>query len=331
MGSAGSNQPPVGYEQRIAGIDFSQRVARDGYLWWYVDAISDDGRRAMTLIIFVGSVFSPYYAAARRRDAGEPENHCAFNMILYGPGGRKKWSMTERPRSALERSETCLRIGPSQVRWDGQRLIAEINEVCTPFPRRMHGTVTVTPAPLTGHSLWLDSLGRHRWHPLAPIAQVKVDMKSPAERWEGRGYLDSNEGNEPLPQGFSGWDWSRETLPGGDCRVRYETRAHAAQPRRLSLRFRPDGSLIADDDSCSTAVLPSTNVWRIPRQTLTDTASPWPSVERTLEDTPFYARSLVRIGDGEAQRHAVHESLCLRRFEQRWVQTLLPFRMPRWR
>ncbi len=33
-----------------------------GYAWWYVDALSDDGRHGLTLIAFIGSVFSPYYA-----------------------------------------------------------------------------------------------------------------------------------------------------------------------------------------------------------------------------------------------------------------------------
>ncbi len=50
---------------------------------------------------------------------------------------------------------------------------------------------------------------------------------------------------------------------------------------------------------------------------------------RTLEDAPFYARSLVRpalLGERVA---AVHESLSLDRFRTGWVQMLLPFRMPR--
>jgi carotenoid 1,2-hydratase len=50
---------------------------------------------------------------------------------------------------------------------------------------------------------------------------------------------------------------------------------------------------------------------------------------RTLEDTPFYARSLIEATiDGEHGR-GLHESLDMRRFTQPWVQTLLPFRMPR--
>ncbi len=42
-------------------------VARRGYAWWYIDAVSDCGSHALTIIAFVGSVFSPYYAWARRK------------------------------------------------------------------------------------------------------------------------------------------------------------------------------------------------------------------------------------------------------------------------
>jgi carotenoid 1,2-hydratase len=49
---------------------------------------------------------------------------------------------------------------------------------------------------------------------------------------------------------------------------------------------------------------------------------------RTVEDTPFYARSMV-MGGGPESEQVVHESLSLDRFASRWVQTLLPFRM--WR
>jgi carotenoid 1,2-hydratase len=336
MGSAGDSGLPQGYTAADATIDFTRPVAAGGYLWWYLDAISDDGTQAMTLIVFIGSVFSPYYHSARRRGPADPENHCAFNTILYGPGNRKRWSMTERSNANLERRPHALQIGPSRLTWDGTELIARIDERCAPFPRRMRGTITLTPTPLTGHSLWLDRLGRHRWHPLAPVSRVRVAMDSPSVHWEGNGYLDSNEGNEPLARGFSGWDWSREPSADGGCRVLYETRAEHAQPQRLALRFGTDGSLQEDRQPLSSHELPRTPVWRMARRTLQesdrDSGSGGAAVHRTLEDTPFYARSLVhRPGDGEAAIHAMHESLCMRRFEQRWVQTLLPFRMPRWR
>ena len=68
--------------QRDAGPCFDQAVDPGGYAWWYIDAVSDDRRHGLTVIAFVGSVFSPYYAWTGRRD---PLNHCAVNVALYGP------------------------------------------------------------------------------------------------------------------------------------------------------------------------------------------------------------------------------------------------------
>ena len=50
---------------------------------------------------------------------------------------------------------------------------------------------------------------------------------------------------------------------------------------------------------------------------------------RTLEDAPFYTRSLVRSAMHGTSVLGVHESLDLDRFASRWVQLMLPFRMPR--
>ena len=68
------------------GFGFDRDVPHDGYAWWYLDAVSDNGEYALTLIAFVGSVFSPYYAWARRRAGvagADPNQHCAFNVGLY--------------------------------------------------------------------------------------------------------------------------------------------------------------------------------------------------------------------------------------------------------
>ena len=57
-----------------AALRFDTPVPDGGYAWWYLDALSDDGRHGLTVIAFIGSVFSPYYAWARtsraRRCAG---------------------------------------------------------------------------------------------------------------------------------------------------------------------------------------------------------------------------------------------------------------------
>mgnify|MGYP000753538193 CR=1 FL=1 len=85
------------------------------------------------LIAFVGSVFSPYYAWARRQGRAEPEHFCALNVALYGPRG-KRWAMTERGRGAVQRTATSLSIGPSQMRWDRDELTIEIDERSAPLP-----------------------------------------------------------------------------------------------------------------------------------------------------------------------------------------------------
>ena len=60
-------------------------IAPGGYAWWYVDALSADRRHGLTVIALLGSVFSPYYARARRRDpAADPLQYCAMNVALYG-------------------------------------------------------------------------------------------------------------------------------------------------------------------------------------------------------------------------------------------------------
>jgi carotenoid 1,2-hydratase len=53
-------------------------------------------------------------------------------------------------------------------------------------------------------------------------------------------------------------------------------------------------------------------------------------IAQTLEDTPFYARSVLRSGSsGAVSEPIMHESLDLDRFKKAWVRALLPFRMPR--
>jgi carotenoid 1,2-hydratase len=50
---------------------------------------------------------------------------------------------------------------------------------------------------------------------------------------------------------------------------------------------------------------------------------------QTLEDGPFYVRSLLRSQVLGQSVLAMHESLSLQRFSAGWVQMMLPFRMPR--
>ena len=74
------------------------------------------------------------------------------------------------------------------------------------------------------------------------------------------------------------------------------------------------------------AALPMTG-WRIARGTQAEGGRA--SVVRTLEDTPFYARSIIEAKLLGERVHAMHESLSLDRFRLGVVKAMLPFRMPR--
>jgi carotenoid 1,2-hydratase len=310
-------------------VAFDRPVARDGYAWWYLDALSDDGRHGLTVIAFLGSVFSPWYAWARRRRPGgaDPLEHCALNVALYGPRGR--WAMTERPSGAVERGPGRLRIGPSALRWDGDSLLVQIREVAAPVPKRLRGEVRLRPAAAPNdRGFVLDATGRHRWTPIAPAARVEVAMEEPALRWSGAAYFDTNDGDAPLERDFVRWDWCRAPLPGGGAGVLYNVEPREGGARSLALRVQPGGEIEDAAPAPPPARLPPTRVWRMPRPFRAEPGAE-PRVARTLEDTPFYARSVVSTRMFGAPVEAVHESLSLDRFRAPWVQAMLPFRVPR--
>jgi carotenoid 1,2-hydratase len=235
--------------------------------------------------------------------------------------------MTERGARHVQRDATRLRIGPSSLHWDGQALTIRIDETTAPWPRAVRGTVRVTPTVLHDERYALDAGARHEWWPIAPCSRVEVDLARPASRWQGHAYFDSNRGTAPLEQDFSRWHWSRARTSDGGTTVLYDVTRRGDSDLSLALRFHPARDEASVFQPPAQIALPRTG-WGIGRQTRSEDASAT-SVTGSLEDGPFYARSLVRSQlFGEAAT-AVHESLDLDRFASPWVQAMLPFRMPR--
>jgi carotenoid 1,2-hydratase len=299
---------------------FDREIKPGGYVWWYMDAISDDGTQAMTLIAFIGSVFSPYYAWANRKSPASAENFCAMNVVLYERRGGY-WAMTERARKSLRRSMNVLQIGPSALQWDGSVLRAEIDERCAPVPRRLRGRIALTPGVIHEKIFELDARGRHRWRPIAPRARIDVAFDAPGISWSGNAYWDCNEGDAPLAEDFSEWHWSR-----GDGRILYDVTCKDGTTRGLALRVATDGGL-ENFEPPPLCDLPTT-FWRVRRRTRADSGRD-ALVVKTLEDAPFYARSLVSTAIAGEAITCVHESLSLTRFSSPVIRALLPFRMPR--
>lgn len=287
--------------------------------------MSADGLHGLTIIAFIGSVFSPYYAWARRRGPADPANHCALNVALYGPRA-KRWSMTERGAGALGRGAAWLGIGPSSLVWDGTGLTIRIDEIAVPIPRRIRGTVRLIPSAVETRVLALDEAGLHRWGPIAACAEVEVALTSPSLSWRGRAYFDTNAGERALEDDFRRWTWSRAAGPTGTT-VLYDVTSWPPESfRQLAMHYDAAGG-VTDLAPLPPAALPKT-LWGIERRI---GAAPGhiPRVMSTLEDTPFYARSVVETRLAEGPAIAVHESLSLERFRTPWVQAMLPFRMPR--
>ena len=238
--------------------------------------------------------------------------------------------MTERGSASVARSAEQLVIGPSQLKWTGDHLQIDLNEVCVPVPKRVLGTVRVYPKALCNYTSALDDQGKHRWGPIAPCARIEVDMAKPGLRWQGNAYLDSNEGDEPASLPFKTWDWSRAAMADGSTAVIYDVLQTSGVRTLLSERFKPDGSWESFAPAPQREKLPAT-WWRIDRGMRSDNAAavaPTQIIE-TLEDTPFYARSLIKTLLLGEQVTAVHETLQPQRLNSLPVRMMLPWRMPR--
>ncbi|MBK1631602.1 carotenoid 1,2-hydratase [Thiohalocapsa halophila] len=296
-----------------------------GYAWWYVDALSDDGKHGLTLIAFIGSVFSPYYFKGRKRGAEDPRDYVSLNVCLYGE--ERRWTMTERRAGSLEQSASTLGIGPSRLHWDwDQGLTVAIDEIGTPIPQRVRGRVHVTPHFINERVFTLDEAGRHRWRPVAPSARVEVELQKPELRWSGHAYFDRNWGDEPIEDGFVYWDWSRGEFAEEESAILYNMDRRQGGPKQMALRFSPQG--VDEFEPPPNHRLPRTPIWQVPRGSQADAERP-PKVTKTLEDTPFYSRSVIDTHLLGRPITAVHESLSLNRFRSPIVQHMLPYRMPR--
>lgn len=243
-------------------------------------------------------------------------------MALYGRD-RSRWSLTERGRGALTRSPDALQVGPSALRHEGDALQVTVDERCWPIPRRLRGRVRLVPEVRGDRERVLEVDGDHRWWPIAPRARVEVAFDEPSLRWSGTGYLDCNWGREPLEQAFHSWTWSRAPLARGAL-VLYDTRPRRGEPAAMALRF--DGSGAAHELEPPPRVSLQPTLFGIERATRSESGA---ELVRTLTDSHFYARSVVRsqlLGESAV---GIHESLSLDRFGTRWAKLLLPFRMPR--
>jgi carotenoid 1,2-hydratase len=287
--------------------------------------MSDDKSRGVVVIAFVGSVFSPFYYAERaRRGEADPMDFCAFNVAVYD-GGKRAWGFTEWHRDEVTRTNEAFHVGANRITQDADKIVIAVDEACATGKGRVVGEIILHSKQGFDRAFSLDASGVHRWHPVAPLADIEVNLSEPALGFRGTGYHDANIGDEPLEASIRRWSWSRHEVEGGETAVLYDGTRVDDSPFSLALRFKRDGTI--DEMAPPPLVkLPSSFWWRCPRTTRSEGAVR-PRVLRTLEDSPFYSRTLLECTLFGERTPGVHESLALDRFTTKWMQWMLPYRI----
>lgn len=303
----------------LEGPNFALQIPPDGYAWWYVDGVSACGTYAVSVIAFIGSVFSPWYRWSGRRD---PHNHVCINVATYGPGGR--FTMTDRGRGALRQSQNSFTVGPSSLEWDGTKLTIRVSEWSNPIVSKIEGTITVYPKGITGVELPLKQDGTHVWRPFAPTSDIAVDLGRHG-RWVGHGYFDANFGTKALEADFSYWTWGRFPLSDGMACF-YDAYLRNGETLAAAMKFTPDGQIAPMEAPPKTKMRRS--IWAVRREGRADPGHT-PKQVQSMLDAPFYNRSGVEtVLNGEKSR-GVYEALDLNRFRGGWLMPMLAVRVPR--
>ena len=234
--------------------------------------------------------------------------------------------MTDRGRSALRLTRDSMTVGPSSMRWSGDRLIIDINEMgAPPMISPVRGRVVLQPTALTGMELPLTADNAHIWRPFAPTARIDVDLAAPGWQWAGHGYFDANFGTRALEEDFSYWSWGRFPTPEGSTCF-YDAQRLDGSRLNKAVSFDANGTT-------KTAPLPpkarlSPSLWALRRETRADEGYR-PRQVMNMLDAPFYSRAMVKTRLGGNETIGVYEALDLRRFRSPLLKPMLALRVPR--
>lgn len=249
-----------------------------------------------------------------------------MNVAVYGPK-KNAWAFTEHGGSDVRRYRTALVIGQSSMEWENDVLTVRFEEKTAPLPGRISGVVRIHPQTLEEDKPFvLDSHGRHRWGPIAPIARAEVEIDKPGQvRWKGLAYVDSNAGSEPVEDGFSSWNWCRTTTKDRMI-VTYDAFRRDGSRKVIQHGFFANGKTQPIEPLVERSL--DRTRWGLSRSMRVDPHTSGRLI-RTLEDTPFYSRSEVQGSYLGEYSTGVHESLSLDRWKSSVVQFMLPYRMRR--
>lgn len=305
--------------------NFNIEVPKNGYAWWYVDGLDPVSGRAISIIAFVGSVFSPWYRWSGRK---QPHNHVCINVATYGPGGR--FTMTDRGKSALRQTQDSFTVGPSSLTWDekAQELRIEIDEISSlPIVSRVRGTVHIRPkSGISDRELALTPDGAHIWRPFAPTCDIDVNLAAKGWQWSGHGYFDANFGTRALEQDFDYWTWGRYPVAGG-THCFYDLIYRDGSSASHAIGFDGSGGVSAIENPPPVTQFKN-SLWQVKRSTRCEPPHR-PKQIQSLLDAPFYSRAAVQTHLQGHSTTGVFEALDLTRFRNHLILAMLAVRVPR--
>lgn len=302
-------------------LPFDTPVSPGGYAWWYMDALSDDGRYGITIIAFLGCVFSPSYHNARRDDrTADPFAASTINVAIYGPGVHT-WVISRWPKATVRQAPDHLQLGGTTLAWRGDALEVRFDDRTTPWGTRTKGLLRIHPAARRTEVVTLEEAGRHLWYPMSPVARFEAEVEAPALRFSGTAYQDANSGDEGLEPALHSWTWVRQARPDGVA-VLYDVDRVRTGGLKLSRLFHPNGGTEELETAGANQALPK-GWWGVERSTRGEAPV---NVLEDYEDSPFYTRSVIETTLGGYRGPALHEWADIDRFARPGVQLLLPYK-----
>jgi carotenoid 1,2-hydratase len=237
------------------------RTAAGAYEWWYFDALSDDGRWALTCIWFLGNPFSPYYRLTSLGRTADPFAHNALFFALYRDGQLYAYHFTRFDASMVCADETrpaTLRFGPNDLSSVPGRYHLRLADV-NGNGRRLDAELIFNAPPLVAESIVGQSEGDgHCWLPAAPACRVRGEIAlsevqntvGERIRFTGQGYHDHNWGALPFSAQIRDWYWARVALGEQDALIVYHVEYHHGPPVSHLLCFE-EGRLVLHDASAN--------------------------------------------------------------------------------
>ena len=307
--------------------DPARGAARGGFAWWYVDLVDEQGN-GLVAIISLGLPFLPGYASLARVGQAPPAHQRPSVFVSVLRDHRLAfWALHE--------------VDPAEVVWESDR--ARLG-ACTLRVSRHHGQLRLR-ADLSGHlpgCPWQADLevtgpmrqasgphepstDAHEWTILTACARGEASLRAGAETFDvsGRAYFDRNAGDASL-EGLecASWTWGRLAFPRAE-RVWYLATDPEGHTRSLSMTVHDDGRSELVQDAVQVSGV-RRGRWRLPypAQVAVDDALTV-TMPRPVDDSPFYARFLVRgERDGELG-HGFAEACVPSRIDQAWFRPLV--------